>query len=466
MKKKKLLSFLIGLMSSLSITDAKDEFTKRNSVIHRGACLRCKQRTKRINNQNRTNYGGRILRRNNYKNHNLKNKNLKYDYENNKQNFQNIVDYSRLHGTKKFIYDNKNIMIGTSLPLAAVLTGVGINEFLSSYPGIYFTSSNDGGFKPQQKGVQNKGIECRKRFITGNKYIFKIVYGQDKQTRNSEILACRVLKNCKDKRVKPPKNYRVNADGNYVFIYEFADGMPLKDYAKTLKTNKEKYMALFKIVKQLLEIHIKLHALGVEHGDMHTGNFFVKMDKNEPIVQLFDFGKCKEVEQQGSITLPDQFFDIVRDIEHALFECGAYVDLHGNPIGYGGNILKIGATGKNYSMFELLKKIFNNDQWATDEFFESNCVPFRNYFFGKLLSKNALEINPSFSYNGITDDEVKYICKGKELNYENIDIGNLISFLDRKINRFDGMSENEIDKICPTVKIDINNVDYYIGQKK
>lgn len=456
----------MGLMSSLSITGAKNELTKRSSIIHRGAGLRHKQRTKRINNKHRTNYGGRILRRNGVRNRifNAKNSNLKSN--DNKKKVQNVINCSSFGNIKRLISDNRKTAIGTGIFLASIPTGIGINKFLDSYPGIYFTSSNDSEFEQQQEGVQNKGIECRKRFITGNKYIFKIVSGQDKQTRDSEILAYKVLKNCKDKRIKPPKNYRKNADGNYVFIYEFADGMTLEDYAKTLKTNKERYVALFRIVKQLLEIHIKLHTLGVEHGDMHTGNFFVKMDKNEPIVQLFDFGKCKEVKQKGSITLPDQFLNIVIDIEHALFECGPYVDIHGKPIFYCNNILKVTINRKKYSMFELLKKIFNNDQWATCEFFESNCVSFRNYFFGKLYNKNALEINPSFPYNGITDKEVREICNEQALSYKNIDIRKLINFLDRKIHQFDGMSDDEINNICPTVKIDINNVDYYIEKEK
>ncbi len=54
----------------------------------------------------------------------------------------------------------------------------------------------------------------------------------------------------------------------------------------------------------------------------------------------------------------------------------------------------------------------------------------------------------------------------KELNYKNVDIGKLINFLDRKIHEFGIMSDDEINEICPVVKIDINNVDDYIKKNE
>ncbi len=499
---KRLLSLLVGVVNLLSNVSAKDKIVTRNSVVRgRTKSFACWKRTvpnygintktsnlgfSISNNKNLLSNASakdKIVTRNsvvrgrtksfacwrrtvpNY-GINTKTSNLGL-VSNNKKKFQNITNCFSFGDVKKLIRNNPKVAIGTGTLLVSIPAGVGINKinkFLNSPTGIYFTSSNDSKFKQQQTGVQNMGIECRKRFITGSKYVFKIISGSNKSKEivNSEILACKILKNCKDKRIKAPKNYRINTDGNYVFIYEFADGMSLEDYAKTLKTNKEKYMALFKIVKQLLEIHVKLHSLGIQHDDMHTGNFFVKTEKNEPIVQLFDFGECKKVKHKDSVILPIRFFDFVRDIERTLFGCGPYVSTSGLPTNYCNIILEL----PNYGMFELLKQIFEDMGSTTINYFEANSVSFRNYFFGKLLSKNAFEVNPSFPYNGITDEEVSDIYNGKELDYKNVDIEKLINFLDRKIHEFDTMSDDEINEICPVVKIDVNNVDDYIKKNE
>lgn len=216
---------------------------------------------------------------------------------------------SKFNDAENFMKNHKKGVIYTVAPLIAGGLGIyGSNKFLNSYHGIKFTSSLTN--LNNNIGNQNGGLKIGKRFLTGSRYVFKIVNTKFGRAIENEVEACEKLRKCKDKRIKAPICYEKNSDRNCIFVSEFAPGMGIEDYAEFVSKCdfKTKLIKTLQLTKQFCEIYWELAKHGVVHSDIShevTGNFVINEEKKGPVIYIFDFGRSDSLDNSVQISFAD-----------------------------------------------------------------------------------------------------------------------------------------------------------------
>ncbi len=351
-----------------------------------------------------------------------------------------------------FITNHKKVSVGLGASGSGVLVACCFFKFLNSHLGIYLTSFQDKSFNPK-KGAFNDGVEKRIRFFTGTPYVFKYVRNSDRNQRSiqCEIEAYKVLKDLNDKRIKRPIKYSKKFfSGNCRFIYEFADGMCITDFADYLdnqnKSNKEKLLISLKLQKEICEIYLEFMKKGYNYHDLNPGNFVIAVDQNDNYsVKVFDFGKFEKIQKNPNVEVGP-----ILSIENYLMD---------NPFvnKYTGKALDSRNGYDKNTFFKFLSE---------SKMLESRSINLRNCLLAKLHGNDEYYINSLLPYYGITDEEARQICDGQKPKPcgVNVNIEKLVKFLDTKIIQLGALDEN--NEIFKVTNINSDNILGYVNREQ
>lgn len=216
-----------------------------------------------------------------------------------------------LYSAGKWVKDNpgKTIGYGALGILGSDMLWRGGNELIR-LPIIYKDPENAEKFEAGA-GASNV-VEVVKRFGDSNKKLVRkrirrvFSMGYLSGDFDSEKLACKML----TKWSKENKNEEIFKHiakvidyhyglGNLYVTYEEADGVDLEQQNIKNWNENEKLNWLHKVCEQVIDVALFFQSKGFYHGDLHCFNYNISGDKENPHIDVFDFGRFYKVKEKG-----------------------------------------------------------------------------------------------------------------------------------------------------------------------